>query len=143
MGKKDKSTKVVRRAKPRPSYKGKVRSFHINSGLPTPAAILQELSDMRDVLQGREDPPLEMGILTLMETAEGYFSRACALEQEIYTAVRQGKLVGKTKTEYSSIRTQELRSFKEMAKSAAELGSRRLTFENLRFQQEMRGLESL
>jgi hypothetical protein len=139
---------VHKGVKPKPkksthNYKGRVREFQLGSGLPSTKDILTELEGYRDVLFGREDPPLDKGVMTLMEVAEGYFSRACELEQLIYEAVRDGRLVGKEKAVYNQVRTQNIRSFKELAKSATELGSRRITFENLRVQQEMRGLESL
>lgn len=136
--------KVVRVKKGVPTprnYKGKVRQFRLGEGLPKAIEIADELEEYRNVLMGREEPPIEKGVMTLMEVAEGYFSRACEIEQLILRAQREGRVA--KGSEYNSLRTQEIRSFKEMAKSAAELGSRRITFESLRFQQEMRGLESL
>jgi hypothetical protein len=139
--KKKKKTITVRRAAKPKSYKGKLRDFHIPKGLPTPTEIRDELEGYEDILNGRQDPPLDRGIMTLMETAEGYFSRACEIERQILRGKAEGWL---PKTAgYESLRTQEIRSFKELAKAATELGSRRITYENLRFQQETRGLESL
>lgn len=94
---------------------------------------------MRDVLMGREDPPVELGVITLMEVANGYFSRACEWEQMIL----QGKAEGWLPKGYDQLRTQEIRSFKELTKGATELGSRRITAENLRVEQEVRGLDAL
>lgn len=139
MGKK--KVVVHRGVKQKPKYKGRVRTFTINGGLPKPEAIVSELAGYRDILFGREEPPIEKGVMTLMEIAEAYFSRTCEFEQLILEAKREGRLT--SKSPYHSLRTQELRSFKEMFKSATELGSRRITFENLRFQQESRGLESI
>lgn len=124
-------------------YRGRVREFRLGEGLPTPAAIREEISQMRDVLMGRVDPPIEKGVITLMEVANGYFSRACEMEQLIYEAISEGRLAGPRKTKYNQLRTQEIRSFKELAKGATELGSRRITFENLRHEQETRGLEAI
>lgn len=122
-------------------YKGRVREFRLGQGLPAPEVIREELRAYRDVLLGHEEPPINRGVLTLMEVAEGYFSRACDIEQQILEAQQTGRI---TKNgPYNSLRTQEIRSFKEMAKSATELGSRRLTAENLRAQQEMRGMEAI
>lgn len=132
--------RVTKGAPKRPKYNGSVRHFKLNRGLPTVEAIRSELAGYRDVLLGEVDPPTQKGVMTLMEVAEAYFSRACELEQLILEAQRQGTTVRK---EYQQVRTQEIRSFKEMAKSAAELGSRRITFENLRMQQEQRGRESI
>lgn len=141
MGKKKRTVKVVKGVKEKPSYKGKVRQFRLGQGLPEPSEIRRELRGYRDVLMGREDPPMQKGVMTLMEVAEGYFARACEIEQEILEAQQEGRI---TKTgEYNTLRTQEIRSYKELFKSATELGSRRLTFENVRMQQEMRGLESI
>lgn len=141
MGKKKRTVKVTKGVKQKPSYKGRVRQFRLGQGLPEPSEIRDELRGYRDVLMGREDPPLQKGVMTLMEVAEGYFARACEIEQEILEAQQEGRI---TKTgEYNTLRTQEIRSYKELFKSATELGSRRLTFENVRMQQEMRGLESI
>lgn len=138
------SKRVVRTKKGAPippKYKGRVREFTLGSGLPSPEKITRELKEYRDVLAGRADPPIQKGVATMLEVAEAYFSRACDIEQDILIAAREGRIT--KSSPYHSIRTQEIRSFKEQAKSAAELGSRRITWENLRYQQELRGLESL
>lgn len=141
MSKKKRTVKVTKGVPKKPSYKGRVRQFRLGQGLPSPEAIRNELKGYRDILMGREDPPIQKGVMTLMEVAEGYFSRACEIEQEILEAQQEGRL---PKTgEWNTLRTQEIRSYKELFKSATELGSRRLTFENVRVQQEMRGLESI
>lgn len=93
---------------------------------------------MRAVLLGEVDPPISMGIQTLMEVAEAYFSRACDIEQQILRA----KAEGRSNKIYDSFRTQEIRSFKEMAKSATELGSRRITAMNMQLERERIGRES-
>jgi hypothetical protein len=117
-----------------------LRSFHVGEGLPKSTEITVELEDMRDVLMGRVAPPVG-GVLSLMEVADAYFARACELEQMILAAVREGRI---TKTDpRNSIRTQEIRSFKELAKSAVELGSRRITVEQMTQEQERRGLEGV
>jgi hypothetical protein len=109
--------------------------------LASPTEIREELAGYRDVLMGRAEPPLFKGIQTLMEVANGYFSRACELEQLIYTAKAEGWLPsGKG---YETLRTQEIRSFKELAKGATELGSRRMTWEQRQREHENRGLDAL
>jgi len=129
--------RVVRVTRNKPHKK--LRAFNVGTGLPSPEAITLELGDMRDVLMGREDPPVG-GTLALMEVADAYFARACELEQIILAGQREG-FIAKT-SPYNQIRTQEIRSFKELAKSAAELGSRRVTAEKMRFDNEMSGRES-
>lgn len=94
---------------------------------------------MRDVLMGREDSPVR-GVLALMEVAEAYFSRAAEMEQIILRGERDGR-ISRGSALYK-FRTQELRSFKEMASSAAALGSRRITNETLRQERERKGRES-
>lgn len=94
---------------------------------------------MRDVLMGRTPSPVQ-GTLALMEVADAYFSRACEMEQIILRGERDG-VISKQSALYK-FRTQELRSFKDMAAAASNLGSRRLTMEVQRSEQERRGRES-
>lgn len=124
----------------RPPSRGKLRAFHVGEGLPTPAKMMEELQDMTDVLMGRTDPPLDAGYLTLMETADAYFARASELTMLIHEAEREGRV---TKgSAYTKFRTSELREFKELAKRASELGSRRLTNEQLIYEMAQHGRES-
>ena len=57
----------------------RIRSFHLGEGLPSLHELRGELDGYRDILLGREDPPTEKGILTLMEVAEAFHARARAL----------------------------------------------------------------
>jgi len=139
-------TRVVRRHKiTSKAHQSRIRYFRLGEGLPKPQDIRDELEDMRAVLLGYVEPPIESGLMTLMEVAEAYFSRACDIEQQILRAQEEGPITGgNPKTNlYHTLRTQELRSFKEMAKSATELGSRRITAASLLVQQELRGRESM
>lgn len=135
--------KVVRggRVQPRPVSRGRLRAFRVGSGLPPIPKMMEELQDMTDVLLGREDPPLQAGYLTLMETADAYYARASELTMKILEAEREGTVA--KGTAYYKFRTGELRTFMEMAKRAADLGSRRLTDEALRFDKSKYGRESL
>lgn len=81
---------------------------------------------MRDVLMGREEPPVDRGVLTLMEVADAYFARAKEMEQVILRAEADGNVIKSSKT--YKFRTGELRSFIELAKGACEVGSRRVTY---------------
>lgn len=121
---------------------GKVRSLKLGKGAVNAVALSAELEDMRDVLMGREPVPegITIGPLALMEVAEAYFGRSCEIEQIILKGEREGTI--SASSALSRFRKGELRSFKEMAKSAADLGSRRLTAESLRFEQERQGRES-
>lgn len=126
--------------KPRPASRGRLRAFQVGEGLDPPAKMMEELQDMTDVLMGRVDPPLDAGYLTLMETADAYYARASEMTMLIHEAEREGRI---TKgSAYTKFRTSELRTFRELAKAASELGSRRLTQEQLRFEQSRLGRDS-
>ena len=113
-----------------------LRRFALPEGLPTPMEVLTEIEDMRDVLLGRVEPPVR-GDLALMEVADAYFARICEIESLIHAAVRDKKILPNSALE--DIRKKELRLFKEIAKSAADLGSRRLTAASLRWEMEKLG----
>lgn len=84
-----------------------------------------ELQEMTDVLLGREQPPIDAGILTLMEVAEAYHARAREMEMQLHEAESDGHVLKDSK--HYRFRTGQLRSFIELSKRAMELGSRRLT----------------
>jgi hypothetical protein len=102
--------------------------------------MLNELQDMTDVLLGRVDPPTDRGFLTMMEVADGYYARAAEMTMALQTAEREGRIT-KGGGHYR-FRTGELRTFMEMAKRAADLGSRRLTQEQLEYEMAQFGRES-
>lgn len=95
---------------------------------------------MTNVLLGRLPSPIQAGVLSLMEVADNYYARAAELTMLIQKAEREGD-IGKG-SEFYKFRTGELRTFMEMAKRAADLGSRRLTFETLKNDQATYGRES-
>lgn len=95
----------------------------------------RELKDMMDVLLGREEPPVDTGISTLMEVAEAYHARAKEMEAMIHEWEREG-VVAKGSSMYR-FRTGQLRSFIELAKGSMDLGSRRVTA--LKTELEMEG----
>lgn len=94
----------------------------------------EELQEMWDVLLGRNEPPITRGVLTLMEVAEAYYARAAEMTAHIQQQEAEG-IVAKGTSLYK-FRTGELRTFMEAAKSAADLGSRRVTFARLEFDME-------
>jgi hypothetical protein len=99
------------------------------------------MAEMRDVLMGRVESPVS-GLLALMEVADAYFARACEWEQMILAAEAEDRLPKGKDSPYHQLRTQEIRSFKELTKSSADLGSRRLTAKSLEYERETRGRES-
>lgn len=103
----------------------KVREIQVGQGLPPVEQLEDELEGYMDVLMGRVPPPVEAGHLTLMEVADVYFARACEIQYHILKAEREGGVF--KGHSYYKFRTGELRTFMELTKRAAELGSRRLT----------------
>lgn len=96
---------------------------------------------MTDVLLGRMDPPKNVsGVTALLECADAYFARAAELTMQIQKLEREGR-VTRSDPHYK-FRTGELRTFMELAKRAADLGSRRLTEEQLAFEMAQYGRES-
>lgn len=128
------------RTRTRAHARGKLRTIHLGEGLPTPSAILEELQDMTDILMGRTPPDVDAGHLTLMEVADAYFARASEITMLIQAGERTGSVT--RGSGHYRIRTGELRTFMELAKRASDLGSRRLTMEQLQYEMEHHGRES-
>lgn len=78
---------------------------------------------------GRVSPPIDSPYLALAEVATAYYARALEIDARIHAGEREGDIV--KGSPYYKFRTGELRSFIELAKKVAELGSRRLTQEQL------------
>lgn len=112
----------------------------IRDKVPSIPAMVEEVQDMTDILLGRVPAPIDFGILTLQETADMYFARAAEMTMAIQGLERQGVIP--SGSGMYKFRTGELRTFMEMCKRAAELGSRRLTEETTRLEQERLGRES-
>jgi hypothetical protein len=97
----------------------------LGEGLPNMTLLQVELQDMTDVLLGRELPPIDTGLGTLMETANAYFGRAKEIEMQILDLEAHGKVL--RGTHLYKFRTGPLRSFIDLSKAAWELGSRRVS----------------
>jgi len=105
----------------------------VGRNLPDVEDLSDELKEYVDIILGREPAPIEtVGYLALGELATAYYSRGKEIEMLIHEAERKGVVV--RGSQLYQFRTGELRSFLEMAKRAAELGSRRLTQEQLLFE---------
>lgn len=117
-----------------------LRAFSVASGLPHVTQLQAELQDYTDVLLGRVPPPIDNGTMTLMEYADAVFARASEIAMLILEAERNGTVM-KGSGHYK-FRTGELRVFMEMAKRAADLGSRRLTDVQIKMMQERSGRET-
>ena len=88
-----------------------------------------ELLEYVDVLLGRVAPPVESPYLTLMEVATVYHARALEMEMRIHSLEQDHVVV--RGSPLNKFRTGQLRSFLEMSKKMADLGSRRLTQERI------------
>lgn len=84
-----------------------------------------ELREYRDVLLGREDPPFDLGVLTMMEYAEAVHARAKEMEQELLYLEAEDAIIRGSRP--YKFRTGMLRSFIEMTAKTIDLGSRRVT----------------
>lgn len=115
-----------------------LRLFHLYEGLPALSSLKAEVQDMWDVLLGRQAPPINTRMVhALMEVADAYFARGMEITALIQRAEEEGRLV-KT-SGYVRFRTGELRTFCEVAKRAADLGSRRITVRGQQLESERVG----
>lgn len=88
---------------------------------------------MMAVLLGRVAPPIDRGVMTLQEVADAYYARAAEITIELHRMEADG-VINKGDNLYK-FRTGELRTFLEVAKRSSELGSRRLTYEQVMIEQ--------
>ncbi len=103
------------------------------AGLPDVDDLWAELQGYVDVILGREPAPVEFpAYLALAEIATAYYCRGQEIDMLIHAAEREGVVM--RGSPLYKFRTGELRSFLDLSKRAAELGSRRLTQEQLMFQ---------
>lgn len=90
---------------------------------------------MMAVLLGREDPPIDAGLLTLHEVAYAYYARGVEMTMAIHRGETSGAVVRGSGV--YKFRTGELRDFVELCKRAQDLGSRRVTFAKLEYEQDV------
>lgn len=126
--------------KDKQSATGRLRAIQVGQGLPSITMMATEIQDMTDVLLGRVEPPIDAGHLTLYEIADAYYARAAEMTMLLQKMEREGQIT--RGSAHYKFRTGELRTFLEMSKRAADLGSRRLTYESLRMEAIMLGRES-
>jgi hypothetical protein len=100
-------------------------------GLPSVEELHDELLGYANVILGRADPPAEINgfYLDLMEVAAAYYARAKEIDMLIHWEEQNRRVI--RGSSYYKFRTGQLRSFIEMAKMMADLGSRRLSQERL------------
>lgn len=107
----------------------RLSSVPVELGMPGVDDMWDELEVYIDILLGREDPPIDSPYLGMSEVATAYYMRAMEMDALIHNGERTGDIV--KGSPYYRFRTGSLRSFIELSKRAAELGSRRLTQEQL------------
>ena len=110
-------------------YGHRLTDAAIGSGLPEVEQLIEELLTYTDILLGRADPELDSPYLDLMEHAAAYYARAKEIEMLIFGEEHARHIV--RGAPLNKFRTGQLRSFIEMSKMMAELGSRRLSQERL------------
>lgn len=101
----------------------------VAEGLQDVAELQDELLHYANVLLGREDPPVDSPYLSLMEIATAYHARALEMEMQIHWEEQNHRVI--RGHPLYKFRTGQLRSFIELSKKMADLGSRRLTQEGL------------
>ena len=87
-----------------------------------------------DVLLGREAPPFDNGVMTMLEYASACHARASEMTMQIQRMELDGTV--KRGDKLYKFRTGELRTACEVFKRSADMGSRRLT--EAKMEQEMR-----
>jgi len=109
----------------------RLTDVEVLEGLPSVDDLHDELLRYADVILGRADPPLEIDgfYLDLMEVAAAYYARAKEIDMLIHWEEQNRRVI--RGSGYYKFRTGQLRSFIEMAKMMADLGSRRLSQERL------------
>lgn len=118
-----------------------MRQFEMARGMPSLVLLESEVQDMMDVLLGRVDPPINSGVLTLMEVADAYFARGSEMVMLILKGEREGSIP--RGGNYAKFRTGELRHFLDVCKGARDLGSRRVTAKQLTMEAERTGRSRL
>lgn len=84
-----------------------------------------ELDEYTTVLLGNAEPPIDNGVMTLLEYANAVYSRAMELTMLLQRAEASGTVVKNSRL--YKFRTGELRTFTDLAAKAIDLGSRRVT----------------
>ena len=115
---------------PTVTFGHKLTEVPVGTGLPEVGVLQEEFTQYVDVILGRADPPTQGDYyLDLMEVAAAYYARAKEIDMLIHWEEQNRRVI--RGSPHYRFRTGQLRSFMEMAKMMADLGSRRLTQEKL------------
>lgn len=96
---------------------------------PTPDEAWREIFSYIRVLTGQTEPPVHSPYLGMMEVATAYLSRALLMDALILQAERDGRIA--RGSAWQKFRTGELDRFQSIARRCCDLGSRRLTQEQV------------
>lgn len=107
----------------------RVSEVRLPVGLGTYDEIMDELFGYVEVFKGAKDAPVNSPYLQLMEVATAYLTRAYEIEMLIYQGEHNGDI--KRGEKHYHLRTGPLASFINTARRMADLGSRRLSQEDL------------
>lgn len=119
----------------------RVIDLHFQEGIGDVDDLFEECAQYANVLLGREDPPIDSPYLQLAELAAAYHARMREIEALILNAERRGEI--KRGDDLYKFRTGSLHSFIELTKRLYDLGSRRLTQEDLLTRQRIDAGEAL
>lgn len=121
-------TRIVR-APSHVQFGRRMTDVPLNEGLRDVEDLQEELLEYANVLLGRVDPPIDSPYLSMMELATAYHARALEIEMMIHWEEQQHRVI--RGHPLYKFRTGQLRSFIELSKKMADLGSRRLTQEQM------------
>lgn len=110
-------------------FSQKLTDVPLGTDLPDADELMEEFLHYANVLLGREEPPIDSPYLALMEVATAYYARALEVEMLIHYEEQQHRVI--RGHPLYKFRTGQLRAFIDLSKRMAELGSRRLTQENI------------
>lgn len=116
---------MVHKFKPPKSHRN-ITTIKVPAGLVGLDELRQEIDDMTDVLNGHEEPDIDLGELTLLEVGTAYLARAYELQGIIHRSEIMGEVV--KNSAFNLFRTRELQSFIDLAKAKVALGQRRVTW---------------
>lgn len=127
----------IKRDTPNVQFGRTLISVKLGLGLPDVELIKEELLGYTDILLGRVPSPIESPYLSLQEVATAFHSRAREIEMLIYMGEQEGAIL--RGSPLYKLRTGTLQSFIEMSKRLADLGSRRMSQEELLYRQRLEG----
>lgn len=119
-------------SKPKKYGGSALRKFAPPEGVPPLGQVRKEMNEYVSVLMGRQDSPFDNGVATLAEYASIVLARGLEIQMRLHRAEADGNV--SRGDPWYIYRTGELRDFIELAKSAYDIGSRRVTVAQMEVQ---------